>query len=60
MKFSEMKFENLNCGCKETPTTEIPKEIVEYYMSHEYANAGIALSADTCKEVAKILDKEEL
>lgn len=51
MKFSDIEFEN-----KKTP---IPKEISDYYMSHkEYSENMIPLNADTCREIAEILDKE--
>ena len=51
MRFSDMKFEN--------DKTPISKEIADYYMSHkEYEENMIPLNADTCAEIAEILDKE--
>lgn len=51
MRFSDMEFEN--------GKTPVPKEIADYYMSHkEYEENMIPLNAETCREIAKILDKE--
>ncbi len=51
MRFSDMEFEN--------GKTPVPKEIYDYYISHEeYERNMIPLNADTCKEIAKILDSE--
>lgn len=51
MRFSDMEFKN--------GKTAVPKEIGDYYMSHkEYEKHMIPLNADTCREIAEILDKE--
>lgn len=41
-----------------TPVSELPKEILDYYMNNNYGDKGISLSAKTVKEIAKILEKE--
>lgn len=41
-----------------TPVSELPKEILDYYMDNDYGKRGIPLSVKTVKEIAKILDKE--
>lgn len=60
MKYSEMKFENISDdGSNADKITAIPKEIWDYYISHkEYEEKKIPLNADTCREIAGILDKE--
>lgn len=40
---------------EQTPVSELPKEILDYYMDNHYAEKGIPLSAKTVKEIAKIL-----
>lgn len=51
MRFFDMEFEN--------DKTPVPKEIWDYYCSHkEYSENMIPLNSDTCREIAKILDKE--
>lgn len=42
-----------------TPVSEIPREILDYYMSNDYGKRGIPLSVQTVKEIAKILGEEE-
>lgn len=42
-----------------TPVSELPKEILDYYMEHDYGNKGIPLSVSTVKDIAKILEKGE-
>ena len=41
-----------------TPVTELPKEILHYYMDNDCGKRGIPLSVKTIKEIAKILEKE--
>lgn len=41
-----------------TPVSELPKEILDYYMENNYGKRGIQLSVNTVKEIAKILEKE--
>lgn len=41
-----------------TPVSELPKEILDYYMENNYGKRGIPLSVNTVKEIAKILEKE--
>lgn len=40
-----------------TPVSELPREILDYYMENDYGKRGIPLSVKTVKEIAKILDK---
>ena len=40
-----------------TPVSELPKEILDYYTENDYGNKGISLSVKTVKEIAKILDE---
>ena len=49
MSYSSIKFEN--------EKTVIPTAICNYYMSHGYLEKGIPLNADTCREIARILDE---
>lgn len=42
-----------------TPVSELPKEILDYYMNNNYGDKDIPLSAKTVKEIAKILNKEK-
>lgn len=52
MKFFDMEFEN--------DKTPVPKEIYDYYISHEeYEKNMIPLNANTCIEIAKILNYEK-
>lgn len=49
MRFSDIEFEN--------DKTPIPKEIIDYYSSYKkYEENMIPLNADTCREIAKVLD----
>lgn len=41
-----------------TPVSELPKEILDYYMENNYGKRGMPLSVNTVKEIAKILEKE--
>ena len=41
-----------------TPVSELPKQILDYYMENNYGKRGIPLSVKTVKEIAKILEKE--
>ena len=54
-KYSDMQFENL--ANDHIPAQPIPKEIADYYIRHGYADRMIPLNADTCREIAKILDE---
>lgn len=38
-----------------TPVSELPKEILDYYMENNYGKRGMPLSVNTVKEIAKIL-----
>lgn len=38
-----------------TPVSELPKEILNYYMENNYGKRGIPLSVKTVKEIAEIL-----
>lgn len=40
-----------------TPVSELPKEILDYYMDNNYGDKGIPFSAKTVKEIAKILEE---
>lgn len=40
-----------------TPVSELPKEILDYYMNNNYADKGIPLSVKTVKKIAKILEE---
>ncbi len=62
----ETKYSNINWKNRETEKgvviqegTPIPREIAEYYAEHGYAEKWIPLNADTCREIAKILDLED-
>lgn len=56
-KYSDIKWENqeIKNGVVVKEGTPIPKEIVEYYKKNGYAERGIPLSADTCREIAELL-----
>lgn len=54
-KFSNIQFENFTSNY--IPSSPIPKKIAEYYISHGYMERNIPLNADTCREIAKILDE---
>lgn len=38
-----------------TPVSEIAREIINYYLEHEYGKRGIPLSAKTIQDIAEIL-----
>lgn len=40
-----------------TPVSELPKEILNYYMENNYGKRGIPLSVNTVKEIDEILEK---
>lgn len=48
MKLTEIKYEN--------DVTPVPKEIIDYCMNHYEEYKEIPLNAETCKEIAKIID----
>lgn len=52
--YSDMTFENLEHN--PIPENPIPRAIVDYYINHGYADRMIPLNADTCRDIAKILD----
>lgn len=59
----DKKYVNITWGTpdtviEETPVSDIPKEILDYYMSNYYGKRGIPFSAKTIKEIAEIIDKE--
>lgn len=41
-----------------TPVSELPKEILDYYMDNDYGERGISLSEKIVKEIAEIIEKE--
>lgn len=58
-KYSNITWETPNTVIEGTPVTELPKEIMDYYIQNNYSDKGIPLSAETVKNIAKILDKKE-
>ncbi len=38
-----------------TPISNIPSEIINYYLEHDYGKKGIPLSAKTINDIAEIL-----
>ena len=52
----QITWETPDSVIEETSVSEIPKEILDYYMSNDYGKRGIPLSAKTIKEIAKILE----
>lgn len=56
-KYSDVKWEKqeIENGVVVHQGTPVPKEIVDYYMKHGYANKGIPLNADICREIAELL-----
>lgn len=59
-KYVEITEETPNYIIEGTPVSELPKEIINYYMEHDYSRKGIPLSAKTVKEIAKILEQEKI
>lgn len=57
-KIRNITWETPDSVIEGTPVSELPKEILDYYMNNDYGKRGIPLSAKTVKEIAKILDKE--
>lgn len=53
----KITFETLEIPIEGTPTTELPKQILDYYMDNGYGKMGIPLSSETVKEIARILNK---
>lgn len=58
-KIRNITWETPDYVIEGTPVSELPKEILDYYISNDYRKRGIPLSVKTVKEIAKILDKEE-
>ena len=58
-KYSNITWETPDTVIEGTPVTELPKEIMDYYIQNNYSDKGIPLSAETVKKIAKILNKEE-
>ena len=56
-KIKNITWETPDCVIEGTPVSELPKEILDYYMDNDYSNKGIPLSVKTVKEIAKILDE---
>ena len=56
-KYSNIKWENqeIENGVVVQQGTPIPKEVADYYMKHGYADKGIPLNADTCREIAELI-----
>lgn len=58
----ESKYANIyntsDTASESTPVSELPKEILNYYMENDCGKRGIPLSVKTVKEIAKILEKE--
>ena len=50
-------YETTDTAIQGTPVSELPKEILNYYMENDYGKRGIPLSVKTVKEIAKILEK---
>lgn len=59
-KYSDIHWENreAKCGMVIQEGTIVPREIADYYVENGYAKKQIPLNADTCREIAKILDSE--
>ena len=51
--------ETPNSVIEETPISEIPQEIKDYYARNGYWRGGRAFSAKIVKEIAKIIEVEE-
>lgn len=54
-RYSDIQFENLTEDNKSVQP--VPNEIGDYYCSHGYLEKNIPLNADTCREIAKILEE---
>lgn len=57
-KYVNITWEMPDTVIEGTPVSEIPKEILDYYMRNGYGKRGIPFSAKTVNEIAEILDKE--
>jgi len=59
-KYADIHWENreTKCGIVIQEGTPIPVEIADYYVKNGYAEKQIPLNADTCREIARILDSE--
>lgn len=57
-KYVNITWETSDAVIEGTAVNELPKEILDYYMSNDYGKRGIPLSTKTIKEIAEILDKE--
>lgn len=55
--YSDIKWENqrIENGRIVQQGTPIPREIVNYYTEHKYAEKGIPLNAGTCEKISKLL-----
>lgn len=51
----QITWETPDSVIEETPVSEIPKEILDYYMSNDYGKRGIPFSVKIIKKIAKIL-----
>lgn len=40
--------------------TPIPREIINFYVQHEYGEKNIPLNVDTCKKIAELLVIQEI
>lgn len=56
-KYYDIKWENREekNGVVVQEGTPVPQEIADYYTKHGYADRGIPLNADTCREIAELL-----
>lgn len=51
-------YETPDSVIESMPVSELPKEILDYYMENDYGKRGIPLSVKTIKNIAEILEKE--
>ena len=56
-KYTKITWETSNHVIENTPVTELPKQILDYYMENGYGKRGIPLSSKTVKEIARILNE---
>lgn len=51
-------YDTTDTAIQGTPVSELPKEILDYYMYNDCGKRRIPLSVKTVKEISKILEKE--
>lgn len=56
-KYTNIRFETPPGAVVQegTPVDELPKEIVAYYLEHDYGKKGIPLSVKTIQDIAETL-----